>query len=234
MNADEAKAALLSNVSHELRTPLNGIVGFAEMLADEVLGPVNAEQKEALDDILSSARRLVGLIEDVLAISEVTARRMALHPQPVLLSRVCGAVRGTFETLESEKRLHVDVSVDPDVERVVLDPERLTQLLHSFLSNAMKFTPDGGHVSVRASRENASELRVQVRDTGIGIDPKNFDRLFVPFEQLDAGISKRFQGLGLGLALTKTIVEQQGGRVGVESRPGEGSTFFAVLPCCSY
>jgi signal transduction histidine kinase len=124
----------------------------------------------------------------------------------------------------------LDVRVDPEVEHVVLDPARLTQLLQSFVSNALKFTPEGGQVLVQLSRENAGELRVQVRDTGIGIDPKDFDRLFVAFEQLDAGLSKRFQGLGLGLALTKRIVEQQGGRIGVDSQPGAGSTFFAVLP----
>jgi len=227
---EQTKAALLSNVSHELRTPLNGIVGFAEMLADEVLGPIGAEQKEALQDILFSARRLVGMIDDVLALADVTAGRMTLHPRPVEISQLCGQVRETFETLESEKRLHVEVCVEPEVEHVVLDPERLTQILNSFVSNALKFTPEGGHVSIRVAREDPSELRVQVSDTGIGIDPKDLGRLFVAFEQLDAGVSKRFQGLGLGLALTKRIVEQQGGHIGVESRLGEGSTFFAVLP----
>jgi signal transduction histidine kinase len=229
-DVEQTKAALLSNVSHELRTPLNGIVGFAQMLADELLGPIGEEQKEALQDILVSARRLVGMIDDVLALADVTAGRMTFHPRPVVVSRLCGQVRETFGTLESEKRLCVEVSVEPEVEHVVLDPERLTQLLNSFVSNALKFTPEGGHVSVRVTRENASELRVQVRDTGVGIDPQDLGRLFVAFEQLDSGVSKRFQGLGLGLALTKRIVEQQGGRIGVESRLGEGSTFFAVLP----
>lgn len=230
LEVEQTKAALLSNVSHEFRTPLNGIVGFAQMLADELLGPIGAEQKEALQDILVSARRLVGMIDGVLALADVTAGRMAFHPRPVMISRLCGQLRETFGGLESEKRLRVEVCVEPEVEHVVLDPERFTQLLNSFVSNAVKFTPEGGHVSVRVARENASELRVQVRDTGIGIDPKDFCRLFVAFEQLDSGVGKRFHGLGFGLALTKRIVEQQGGRIGVESRLGQGSTFFAVLP----
>ena len=227
---EQTKAALLSNVSHEFRTPLNGIVGFAQMLADESLGPLGAEQKDALRDILTSARRLVTMIDDVIALADVTAGRMTCRPRPVSLSRLCADVREAFSDLATEKRLHVEVSVEPEVEHVVVDPNHLTQILDSFVSNAMKFTPEGGQVSIRVAGDGATELRVQVHDTGIGIDPSDAGRLFVPFEQLDSGVAKRFQGLGLGLALSKQIVEQQGGRIGVDSRVGGGSTFFAVLP----
>jgi signal transduction histidine kinase len=223
------KAALLSNVSHELRTPLNGIVGFAEMLADEVMGPIGADQREALEHILACARHLTQMVDDVLALSDVTAGRMIRRPRPVALSRLCQEVCDTAWPPELRTR-RLDLSVDPEVERVVLDPDRFSQVLYNFVSNALKFTPEQGHVSVRITPDGTGELRVQIRDTGIGIDPNDFGRLFVPFGQLDSGRGKSFQGLGLGLALTKRIVEQQGGRVGVESRLGEGSTFFAVLP----
>jgi protein-histidine pros-kinase len=223
------KAAVLSNVSHELRTPLNGIVGFAEMLADEVMGPIVADQREALDHILACAWRLTQMVDDVLMLSDATAGPLICRPRPVALSQLCQEVCDAAWTPELRTR-QLDLNVDPEVERVVIDPKRFSQVLHSFVSNALKFTPEHGHVSVRVAPDGTGELRVQICDTGIGIDPKDFGRLFVPFGQLDSGRGKKFPGLGLGLALTKRIVEQQGGRVGVESRPGEGSTFFAVLP----
>jgi signal transduction histidine kinase len=113
---------------------------------------------------------------------------------------------------------------------VVIDPSRLKQVLYNYLSNAIKFTPEGGHVTIRVAPQDADHFRLEVEDSGIGIPPQDMERLFVEFQQLDASVSKKYQGTGLGLALTRRIAEAQGGRVGVRSTPGQGSTFFAVLP----
>jgi CheY-like chemotaxis protein/anti-sigma regulatory factor (Ser/Thr protein kinase) len=135
-----------------------------------------------------------------------------------------------LRSLAAARRLTVTMDVAPELGEVIVDPARLKQVLYNFLSNALKFTPQEGRVDIRVRAEGGDDFRIEVRDTGIGIRPENMARLFVEFQQLDAGSAKEYPGTGLGLALTKRIVEAQGGRVGVESRYGEGSLFFAILP----
>jgi signal transduction histidine kinase len=132
--------------------------------------------------------------------------------------------------MAAKKRLHIDFEVDAALLSVFLDPGKLKQVLFNYLSNAVKFTPDGGHITVHAAPEGAEEFRIEVKDTGIGIKSDDFGRLFVQFQQLDTSATKQFPGTGLGLALTKKIVEAQGGKVGVTSVFGKGSCFFATLP----
>jgi signal transduction histidine kinase len=141
-----------------------------------------------------------------------------------------GEVRDTLRPLAERKRIEIAVVLDPALGVVVVDPGKLKQVLYNYCSNALKFTADRGHVAIRVAPEGRDELRVEVEDTGIGIKAADLDRLFTEFQQLDAGANKTYAGTGLGLALTKRIVEAQGGRVGVRSTFGEGSTFFAVLP----
>ena len=228
--ASRLKSEFLANMSHELRTPLNGIIGFAELMHDGKVGPVSDEHQEYLGDILTSARHLLQLINDVLDLSKVESGKIDLRPEPIVLARLVGEVRDILRTLAATKRIGVDIAVDPDLSDVIADPAKLKQILYNYLSNALKFTPEGGRVTVRVAPEGAGEFRLEVEDTGIGITAEDAGTLFTEFRQLDAGATKKYSGTGLGLALTKRIVEVQGGRVGLRSVVGSGSVFFAVLP----
>ena len=229
--ASRLKSEFLANMSHELRTPLNAIIGFAQLLHDERIKPGRPEFKDALGDILSSGRHLLQLINDVLDLSKVEAGMMQFRPEPVDLSLLVAEVLGILRTLVADKGLVVDFHVDLDLVGVELDAARFKQLLYNFVSNAIKFTPESGRIQVRVlSQPDTSVFRLEVEDSGIGIAPEDLPRLFTEFQQLDAGAGKRHGGTGLGLALTKRLVEAQGGSVGVASVPGEGSTFHAMLP----
>jgi len=228
--ASRLKSEFLANMSHELRTPLNGIIGFAELMHDGKVGPVSAAHKEYLGDILASSRHLLQLINDILDLAKVESGKMEFRPEPIEVARLVGEVRDILRTLASEKRIEVHSDVDRRVATVVADPAKLKQVLYNYLSNALKFTPEEGRVTIRVREEGAREFRVEVEDTGIGIRPEDIDKLFVEFRQLDASAAKKYSGTGLGLALTRRIIEAQGGRVGVSSTPGVGSVFFSVLP----
>jgi protein-histidine pros-kinase len=228
--ASRLKSEFLANMSHELRTPLNGIIGFSEFLVDERPGPLNARQKEFLQDILNSGRHLLQLINDVLDLSKVEAGKMELHPERFSVTEAVGEVAAVLSPAIKKKSLAVKTAVAPDVAETTLDPHRFKQVLYNLLSNATKFTSEGGHIDVCVDRTARDELRLSVRDDGIGIRKEDFPRLFVEFEQLDSSAARRHQGTGLGLALTRRIVEAQSGTIEVESEPGRGSTFIVVLP----
>jgi PAS domain S-box-containing protein len=228
--ANRLKSEFLANMSHELRTPLNAIIGFSELMHDGKVGAVSTEQKEFLGDILTSARHLLQLINDVLDLSKVESGKMEFRPVPVDLPIVVGEVRDILRALAATKHIQVDVQIEETLTGITTDPGKLKQVLYNYLSNALKFTPDDGRVTIRVGPDGPADFRLDVEDTGIGIRGEDLGRLFVEFQQLDASTVKRHAGTGLGLALTKRIVEAQGGRVGVHSTPGRGSTFFAVLP----
>jgi signal transduction histidine kinase len=228
--ASRMKSEFLANMSHELRTPLNGIIGFAELMHDGKVGAVTANHREYLGDILSSAKHLLGLINDVLDLSKVETGKMEFRPEPVSLSKIVGEVRDIARAIAASKQIAIKIEIDDAAETLVIDPMKLKQVLYNFLSNALKFTGENGSIVVRAKLEDRDHFRIEVEDNGIGIQPDDMGRLFVEFQQLDAGSAKKFSGTGLGLALTKRIVEAQAGRVGVLSLHGVGSTFFAVLP----
>ncbi len=224
------KSSFLANMSHELRTPLNAIIGFAELLHDGQVRPDMPEHGEFLGDILTSGRHLLELINDILDLSKVEAGKLEFHPEPVALGALVAEVVGILRATAAAKGVHVEKELRPEVENLVIDPGRLKQVLYNFLSNALKFTPEGGRITVRAAPEGADAFRLEVEDTGIGISPEERGRLFTEFEQLDAGAAKKHAGTGLGLALTKRLVEAQGGSVGLRSTLGAGSTFHAILP----
>ena len=228
--ANRLKSEFLANMSHELRTPLNGIIGFAELMHDGRVGPVSTQHQEYLGDILTSAKHLLQLINDVLDLSKVEAGKFEFKPEPVipelLVREVCEIVR----TLAAHKRIQLGIEIDAAVTGIVADSRSLKQILYNYLSNALKFTPDEGKVVIRVKPENQDYFRIEVEDSGIGIKADDLGRLFVEFQQLDASSAKKYSGTGLGLALTKRIVEAHGGKVGVDSTVEKGSIFYAVLP----
>ncbi len=228
--ATRLKSEFLANMSHELRTPLNGIIGFAEIMHDGRVGPVSDEHKEYLGDILASARHLLQLINDVLDLSKVEAGKMEFRPQPVNLQLILDEVRESARMLSASKRITVRAELDPGLGTIAADSRSVKQVLYNYLSNAVKFTPQNGEVVIRAKAENAHRFRLEVEDNGIGIAERDLEHLFVEFQQLDSTAGKQYPGTGLGLALTKKIVEAQGGTVGVKSVLGRGSVFYAVLP----
>jgi PAS domain S-box-containing protein len=228
--ANRLKSEFLANMSHELRTPLNAIIGFAELLYDGQVDHSSPQHREFLGDILTSGRHLLQLINDVLDLAKVEAGKLDFRPEPVDLARLVGEVVSITRAAAAAKRLAVAVEITPAIADVVLDPNRFKQVAYNYVSNALKFTPDGGRVVIRVTPEGSAMFRLEVEDTGPGIAAADVGRLFTEFQQLEAGASKRHQGTGLGLALTRKLVEAQGGTVGVRSTPGKGSVFHALLP----
>jgi signal transduction histidine kinase len=227
--ASEIKSRFLASVSHEFRTPLNGIIGFSELLYDAKAGPVTVDQKDYLADILSCSRHLLTLINQVLDLTKIESGKMDFQYETVDLEALAREVREGVKTLAEGKNITVRIESSRDLGPVRADAARLRQVLFNYLSNALKFTPEGGLVWVRIRREDAVFYRIAVEDNGIGIRPEDLGRLFTEFGQL-GGANQTRPGTGLGLAITRQIVEKQGGRVGVESTPGAGSRFWAVLP----
>jgi PAS domain S-box-containing protein len=228
--ANEAKDSFLASMSHELRTPLNGIIGFAEFLADGKPGVVNGKQKEYLEDILNSGRHLLHLINDILDIVKIQAGKLELNPETFRLADVIHEVRAGVGPLAQNKHIQVRVEIAAGLDAVTLDQQRFRQILYNLLSNAIKFTGDAGNVEICAGHDGAGCFSLSVRDTGIGIKPEDKERLFKEFEQLESGTARRYGGTGLGLALTRKIVEIQGGGIKVQSEVGKGSTFTVILP----
>jgi protein-histidine pros-kinase len=228
-DASRLKSEFLATMSHELRTPLNGIIGFSEFLIDEKAGALNARQKEYLTDVLASGRHLLRLINDVLDLSKIEAGRMDIVPESFDLAPAVDEVCGVVSPIALSKSISLVRHVGEEVAQVMLDRHRFVQILYNLLSNAIKFTDKGGEVSVRLERKG-DMLRLQVRDTGIGISPENLQKLFLEFQQLDSGTGRRHDGTGLGLVLTKRLAELHHGSVCVESEVGKGSVFTVQLP----
>lgn len=228
--ASRLKSEFLANMSHELRTPLNAIIGFSALMHAGKAGPMSETQTEYLGDIVSSSRHLLQLINDVLDLAKIEAGRIEIAPQAVDLARIAAEIKDVVRGLAVEKHLDISLEIGPGLDDIVTDPRLLKQVLYNYLSNAIKFTPERGAIQVAMVPSGDTRFRLNVRDNGIGIKPQDMTRLFQEFQQLDSGISKHYPGTGLGLALTKRVVEAQGGQVGVTSTLGEGSVFWAELP----
>ncbi len=225
--ASRHKSEFLANMSHELRTPLNAIIGFSQVLRQEMFGDLNDKQREYLDDILGSSQHLLGLINDILDLSKVEAGRMDLQ---VTVFPLVGPLEGSLSMVR-ERALKHDIqlatTIDPSVDLIEADERKVKQILFNLLSNAVKFTPDGGRVSLTA-RATEGTATIAVADTGVGISAEDQARIFEEFVQV--GRVGAQEGTGLGLALTRRLVELHGGRLSVVSVPGEGSTFTVSLP----
>jgi signal transduction histidine kinase len=226
--ASRHKSEFLANMSHELRTPLNAILGFSQVLQKGLFGELNEKQGEYVEDIRSSGRHLLSLINDVLDLSKVEAGQIELEVAPFSLREA--VERGVVMVREraSKNSVAIAAEIEPEVQVVTADERRIRQVLFNLLSNAVKFTPAGGRIDVRAARVDG-EIHVAVADTGPGIAPEDRDRIFEEFQQTDAG-AQQHEGTGLGLALSKRLVELHGGRIWVESELGVGSRFVFTLP----
>ena len=222
------KSEFLANMSHELRTPLNAIIGFSQVLRERMFGELNEKQEEYLEDILSSGNHLLSLINDVLDLSKVEAGQVELEVAPFSLREALE--RGVVMVRERAMKdgVHVALAANTGVDVVEGDERRIRQVIFNLLSNAVKFTPMGGAVDVSAAQVNG-EVRVSVADTGPGIAVEDHERIFEEFQQTKAGV-EHLQGTGLGLALSKRLVELHGGRIWVDSELGKGSTFVFTLP----
>lgn len=229
-SADRLKSEFLATMSHELRTPLNGIIGFTELLVKGRPGPLTPKQSQYLGEVLASGRHLLHLINDVLDLSKVEAGKMEFFPERFSVETLVDEVCASLATLAEPKHLLVTRTIVPSELTAHLDRRRLVQVLYNLVSNAIKFTPPEGRVTINGILDPDGHLQISVSDTGIGIKPEDFSKLFVEFQQLDSGANRRYQGTGLGLALTRKIVEVQGGTISFSSNVGKGTTFVVSLP----
>jgi signal transduction histidine kinase len=227
--ANKHKSEFLANMSHELRTPLNAIIGFSEVLIERMFGEVNEKQADYLKDIHESGKHLLSLINDILDLSKIEAGRMDLEiatfDLPSALSNAMTLVRERAQ----RHAIALGLEVDPRLGEFRADERKFKQIVLNLLSNAVKFTPDGGKVNVHA-RKMDEVIEIAVRDTGIGIAPEDQAAVFEEFKQVGRDYTRKAEGTGLGLALTKRFVELHGGAIRLQSTPGKGSTFTITLP----
>ena len=241
--ANIAKSQFLANMSHELRTPLNAILGMTEGLQEEVFGDVNEHQIKALQTIERSGSHLLSLINDILDLAKIESGQIELDRTVTAVAPLCQSSLTFIKQQALKKQIQVETKLPLNLPDLFVDRRRVHQVLINLLDNAVKFTPEGGHITLEVSLQPYSvdpestasspqtRLRVTVSDTGIGIAPEQINQLFRPFVQIDSALNRQYNGTGLGLALVKHIVELHGGRVGVTSGVGVGSCFTIDLPC---
>jgi signal transduction histidine kinase len=226
--ASAAKSEFLARMSHELRTPMNAILGFTEMVSDEIYGELPPYLKEPLADIQTNGRHLLRLINDVLDLSKIEAGRMELSLEDYSVQEIVETVRVSLRSLAAEKGLDLVAELPAEIPPAFGDGKRIAQCLTNLAGNALKFTRHG-RVEIKVECWGA-EILYRVADTGIGIPPDQLEHIFTEFRQVDATITREFGGSGLGLSITKKFVELHGGRLWVESELGRGSTFFFTVP----
>ncbi len=249
--ANKIKGEFLANVSHELRTPLNSIIGFAEVLEDALPAdpPAGVEaaavdkRKRYLRNIITSSRRLLDLINDLLDLAKIEAGRMDLNIGAVSVADTCEGLVNLMRPQAEKRNIEMVLRSRPGIPLLRTDAGRLQQILFNFLSNAVKFSPDGGSVHVSAdtvppmpARRSEGDgfepthVKISVKDTGPGIDPRDHDRIFDKFTQLDPSVTKQHGGTGLGLTISRDLARLLGGRIDLDSAPGQGATFSLILP----
>jgi signal transduction histidine kinase len=226
--ASKAKSEFLANMSHELRTPMNAILGFIEMLLDDLYGEVPESLREPLIDVQVNGKHLLNLINDVLDLSKIEAGRMELALSEYSVQDVIEVVCASLQSLAAEKGLKFSAGAQPEIPLAYGDGKRVTQCLLNLAGNALKFTKQG-QVEIWVEQMDGL-LRYRVSDTGIGIPPDQLEQVFGEFRQVDAAITREFGGTGLGLSITKKFVQLHGGRIWVESDLGKGSRFFFEIP----
>ena len=225
--ASEHKSQFLATMSHELRTPLNAIIGFSEVLHEQMFGELNERQLAYVHDVLEAGKHLLSLINDVLDLAKIEAGRMELELSPVAIPEILRSAVSMLSERAGRDGIALALETEPDEITITADERRVRQIVFNLVSNAVKFTPSGGHVDVSAIAQDGS-VEIAVADTGPGIRPEELEKIFEEFEQATDG--RQVEGTGLGLPLSRKLVELHGGRLWVESEPGKGSTFRFTLP----
>jgi len=229
VEANRMKDAFLANMSHELRTPLTGILGMADLLSHQVLGPLTPKQAKSLQTLRESGQHLLTLINDILDLSKVEAGKLELRPEWVEVAATAQQLLSMVKSMAEEKQIRLSLKVEPFDLKIWADPRSFKQMLVNLLSNAIKFTPQDGLVCLETQvKDNC--IAVTIADTGIGIADADLAKLFQPFVQIDSGLSRKYAGTGLGLTLVKNLIEAHGGYIQVESMPGQGSAFSLYFP----
>jgi diguanylate cyclase (GGDEF)-like protein len=243
--ANQLKGRFIANMSHELRTPLNSIIGFSDVLLDRTFGELSDNQERYIKNIYTSGKHLLELINNILDIAKIESGKYEMVYETFLIDDVIGEVINTMKPLVENKFIEIVTAIGENINSIAADRVKLKQILYNLLSNAIKFTPEGGMVKVSVAREENPDryylapvpglefIRFAVQDTGIGISPEDRERIFDEFEQASSSYAKQYGGVGLGLALTKKLVELHGGMITVESTIGEGSTFTFLIPVTS-
>ncbi len=232
-STNRTKSEFLANMSHELRTPLNAIIGFSEAMLSGIYGPVSDRHREYLNDILMSGENLLALINDILDLSKIESGSLKLEPCEFSLRELIKSVVGMFREKAVRHGITLEYTVENGLDVMTADQRKLKHIIVNLLSNAFKFTPDGGSVRVTARKvrnPQAEFIEISVEDTGIGVSKEDVPRLFQVFQQLESPYQKRYAGAGLGLFLTKRLVELHGGRIWVESERERGAAFTFSIP----
>jgi PAS domain S-box-containing protein len=225
---DRLKEQFLSLVSHELRTPLTAIFGYAALLSENADQRLTSEQDQYARSILSATEDLTKLINNLIDLTTLQAGKLNLEPVPMSFAEIVLGAMHAVQPQAQAKHLWLANHVTPDLPEMVGDPERIAQVLVNVMSNAIKFTPSGGRIDIRAAVDDGF-MRCEVSDAGPGISPEDLEKLFKPFSQADMSATRGYGGLGIGLSISKTLVEAHGGHIGVISTPGKGSTFWFTL-----
>jgi len=228
--ASKLKSQFMANITHELRTPIHGVLGLTEMLSEEIYGPISGNQREAIDGIRQSANNLLELIDALLLLARSEVAKLELHVDDTAIGEVVNSVATAGRWMCGKRALEVNVELEEGLPSVATDRAKLAQVLLNLVANAIKFTPDGGRVTLAAHRGVDGSVEIAVTDTGIGISATELPHIFDEFRQVDGSSSRTYGGAGLGLAVVKKLTELLSAKVRVESSSGEGSTFTVWLP----
>ncbi len=230
-SANQKKSQFLANMSHELRTPLNAVIGYSEFLEKGIGGELNEKQKRYISNVVVSGKHLLGMVNEILDLAKIEAGKVALHLELVDVQHLYLETQYLVRDMAASKQIVIEHDIQENLSRIDVDPVRLRQIMLNLLTNAIKFNKPNGHVTVRIQqRPDSSWIDIEVADTGIGIPEEKIPELFTEFYQVDPSASKAYEGAGLGLAVTKRLVELHGGTINVQSQVGIGSTFTISLP----
>jgi len=230
VTASKAKLEFLANMRHKLRTPLNSIIGFSELMKQKVGGGLSEKQEHYLDNILTNSRQLLDVINDVFDLIRIETDNMELNIEEFSAPFALEETISLFKEKAAKRKVILKNEPDPKLEMIESDQNKFRQILSNLLDNAVKFSKDEGGTVIIKTRKLEDTIQISISDTGIGIKETDMDKLFKSFELVDSGITKKYDSTGLGLVISKYLVEMQGGKITVESKFGEGSTFTFLLP----